>query len=900
MLALFAIGSIAAGNAAAGKHGGKRAKVTIQVRTKNQAALLKTKKLNLKIRATAPTIMRVKVKQGGKTNRFANIGVRFNKAKTKRISVPMNKHGREKLATCGVKTVTAIAKYSRPKHGKKNHKATQAKRLEKKDGLCVDPYVKVPLGDNPQNCDFLDTSICLQPFPDDYYTKPDSSTDTGLRLNLAADSTPVNTGNAHPDHMSVTDINRADGFSPGNEILIKIPGLDNPAAFAKSGLVPLNDIGAYKDPNQAVVLIDATTGERQPIWAELDSNPTTVDPKYGPDGPDPNSDPDLISAGGINQNPGNTGPVNLIIRPAKNLASGHRFIIAFRNLKNADGETIPAPTGFEVYRDNEPTQQQIVENRRPHMESVINDLSDKAGIGRSDLYMAWDFTVASEKSLTGRMTEIRDDAFARLGDTNLANRKIEGNSPNVDVLAYCDYSDTAAASCGNNYPGTGDYDPDAPATSPVPNGTTTQRTVVGYVKNVPCYLDQNGCPPGSKFSFDADDNLTWNESYTMDVPFRCIIPKSTVDTGTVIPGGTGTYGHGLLGTLSQINATEQIANATNSTYCAANFDGFSELDLSTIIASLGDMSNFNKAVDRMQQGFLNFLMVQRALDHPDGLATDPAFQMDHNGTTPITPGPAIDTSQGADTRGTYFGSSQGGIMGGAVTAISPDTDRDILRVPGINYSTLLRRSVDSDKYFKLPGLGLYSNYPDLASRPLLLSLVQLLWDRGEGNGYAENMTDNPLENTPPHHVLLQLSLGDHQVSNFAAEVEARTIGVKRYSPTLAPSRTWDEDYEALPPVDSFPTDPGQNYMVYYDGGPPSYHGHSGQGSAVEPLQNVPPRPEWGYGGDPHHYPAEAADALEHERTFVADGTLGACTTALPAAGGICTSNSWNGIDGLSP
>ena len=41
------------------------------------------------------------------------------------------------------------------------------------------------------------------------------------------------------------------------------------------------------------------------------------------------------------------------------------------------------------------------------------------------------------------------------------------------------------------------------------------------------------------------------------------------------------------------------------------------------------MSNFNKLVDRMQQGFVNFMYLGRALIHPDGLATDPAFEIDN-------------------------------------------------------------------------------------------------------------------------------------------------------------------------------------------------------------------------------------------------------------------------------
>ena len=54
-----------------------------------------------------------------------------------------------------------------------------------------------------------------------------------------------------------------------------------------------------------------------------------------------------------------------------------------------------------------------------------------------------------------------------------------------------------------------------------------------------------------------------------------------------------------------------------------------------------------------------------------------------------------------------------------------------------------------------------------------------------------HMTTDPLPNTPPHHVLLQLAYGDHQVSNLAAEIEARTIGARIETPALKPGRHWD-------------------------------------------------------------------------------------------------------------
>src|ERR1044072_9335538 len=88
--------------------------------------------------------------------------------------------------------------------------------------------------------------------------------------------------------------------------------------------------------------------------------------------------------------------------------------------------------------------------------------------------------------------------------------------------------------------------------------------------------------------------------------------------------------------------------------------------------------------------------------------------------------------------------SQGGILGGAMTAVAPDWTRASLGVPAMGYSTLLTRSID----FATSSPILYPAYPDEISRPLPLSIVQMLWDRSEPNGYAHRMTSSPFPNTP--------------------------------------------------------------------------------------------------------------------------------------------------------
>ena len=86
----------------------------------------------------------------------------------------------------------------------------------------------------------------------------------------------------------------------------------------------------------------------------------------------------------------------------------------------------------------------------------------------------------------------------------------------------------------------------------------------------------------------------------------------------------------------------------------------------------------------------------------------------------------------------YDGNSQGGIIGGALTAFAPGLDRGVLGVPAMNYSTLLQRSVDFDTVRDRPRPRL----PGRARpRRSVLALLQMLWDRAEANGYAQHMTD---------------------------------------------------------------------------------------------------------------------------------------------------------------
>ncbi|MEO8690687.1 MAG: hypothetical protein ABI611_21025 [Solirubrobacteraceae bacterium] len=562
----------------------------------------------------------------------------------------------------------------------------------------------------PAGCDSLDQAVCLQPWPNDYFTVADASTPTGRRLSLQSAAMPKNIAGKP---VEAADYNRSDGFSPGAAIHTKSPGLDNQAAFDRTGLVPETDMAKSFEPGQPAVVIDADTGERHLIWAELDSQATA------------NADR------------------NLFIRPGKNFTEGHRYIVALRNLRRADGSAIEPARAFKVYRDRIVTTSPVVEARRAHMEDLFARLG-QAGIGRGDLYLAWDFTVGSAQRIAGRLLGMRNAAFAELGDTNLSDRVAQGSAP-TNVPGACQPSDA------------NDHPPDLELTRVC--GTFT----------VPCFLDQPGCPTGSRFAFagaTSNDPVRIPHN-TMAANYDCII---RTDATSASKARVVLYGHGLLGDASEVDLAPQRAMVKrfNYAYCATDWKGMAMEDVPNVGTILNDLSRFPTLTDRMQQGLLNFLYLGRLLRKGFPNETGLAGRIDSSALF-------------------YDGNSQGGIYGGTLTAVAPDFQRSVLGVPGMNYSTLLQRSTDFSQYATV----LYTSYPNEIERPLLFSLLQQLWDRSDPNGYAQHMTTSPYPGTPPHTVLMQSAVGDHQVANVAADVEARTIGARIRATPVDPGRSRD-------------------------------------------------------------------------------------------------------------
>jgi hypothetical protein len=646
---------------------------------------------------------------------------------------------------------------------------------------------------------------CLFPFPNNLLTRRDKTSHTGLRLNLPAAAMPRDVKGVR---IATGPYDRNDGFSPGSVIVLHIHGLDNGPALRRTNPAPLTDMAQTFAKRAPIVVIDKATGQRQLIWAELDQQATSP------------------------------AATDLMIHPGKDFTEGHTYVVALRNLRSASGRLIKAPKWFARLRD----QGKLLKaerSQRARYKSIFRALK-RAGIVRNkSLYEAWDFTVGSRQSLTGRMLAIRNNAFAQLGDTNLGDSVVQGRAPAFQVT------------------GSAPVTPPTGVTLP-----TTLRSVTGTFQ-APCYLLVCGdsAQPGFHYSSSKPDATpTQIPGNVATAEFECVIPATASPSN---PARISLYGHGLFGSDQEVEATgvQMMAAEHNMVFCATNWWGFAKDDVSDDAAALQNLNLFPAVVDRFQQGVLNTLFLGRVMLNPQGFAVDPAFQA---GGRPII-----------DTSGEYYdGNSEGGILGGMTTAVSPDFRRAVLGVTGMNYGgMLLERSTDFAAYkpflFK-------QGYTDQSLHPWILDLALQIWDRGEPDGYAAQMTSHPLPDTPSHQVLMQIAYGDHQVSMYAAAVQARTIGASAYQPALDLSTNRRRDrnlFYGIPTIKAFPFN--GSAIEVWDSGPGFV--------SPPPLGNVaPPETTTGDRRDPHGTVRVTPAAITQKSDFLqANGSVVNVCGGLP-------------------
>ena len=477
----------------------------------------------------------------------------------------------------------------------------------------------------------------------------------------------------------------------------------------------------------------------------------------------------------------------LILHPVQPMKHGGHYVVGLRNIEDVAGTTIETSEAFAALRDGTDTSDPRVQSRQSLYEDTLFPALESAGFPRGELQLAWDFVIASQEGITGKARWMRDDLLERLGDG--------GPSYTIDSVEENANESTARRI----------------------HGTMT----------VPLYTDIDG--PGALLNRDADGN-PYAEGET-HVPFTIIVPNTAIEDPRPLP--LIQYGHGLLGSQSEVNNSylSNFADEHGYIIFASNWTGMESDDSGPISLMLvQEIDKFSMIPERSQQGFIEFLAAMRMmrtamLSEPHMMAEDP----DEPGTmvSLIDPDNAF-----------YYGNSQGAILGGGYIGLSPVIERATLGVGGSPYHLLLNRSADFDPFF----LIFKTMYPEPVDVQLILAMNQTLWDAGESSGYLNTLNQAPLPDTPAKSVLLQVAIGDAQVTTLGAHVMARSYDAKLIED---PAReVWG--------VETVPSGHMGSALVEFDYG------------LSEPVENIPPDDEH----DPHESPRrEAAGQLQMHHFF---------------------------------
>ena len=420
----------------------------------------------------------------------------------------------------------------------------------------------------------------------------------------------------------------------------------------------------------------------------------------------------------------------LFIRSTKLLEGSHRYAVAIKkSLKARGGGELPIPEGYQAIVGGTITNHVLLEGARGRYVDIFAKL-EALGIAKEDLVTAWDFTTASRESVRADLLSARDTTLAMIGP----------DGANIDFQVT--------------------------ANAPINGDARFARKIVGTF-DVPLFLSNDGgFGPSTKMLRDGAGKPMASGTYS--VPFTAIVPQCAVDSLTPVP--MMIYGHGLLG-----RAEDQVSSGGTRIASAGlcmvvvgtDMRGMSDRDVPNVVLTLNDANTGPAVFDALVQGMINHVaLVQLA---SGAMATELFTKDGTSGTASI-----VDPSKFF-----YYGISQGGIMGTTVCAIDPKIERCVVQVGAINYSLLLERSHDWPEY----RTTLEGAYPSPLDQALIVSLMQIQWDRTEPTAVADIIVGDGFPNTPPKSVFMQIAIADGEVSNLGSEYQARTMGI----PVLTPS-----------------------------------------------------------------------------------------------------------------
>lgn len=547
-----------------------------------------------------------------------------------------------------------------------------------------------------RGCDPITPYDCGFPFPSDVYLVEDATMVTGHHVHVPNGVLVPYANNGAETDLSI--LHESDGFSASAQVVARLPGATT------VGLPDSAHIADSLLQDSPTVILDTVTGERVAHWAELDQRSLR-------DG-FPSFDTD-------------EGRRAFLVRPASRLVSNRRYIVAIRDVVNSDGKLVDPSPVFAALRDRTPTKLGTVELRREKYADIFERLED-AGVDRSTLQLAWDFTTASTENDTRRLLYMRDQALAELGPSG---------SPAYTITSIVD-------------------DP--------PNDAHVKRIIRGTM-TVPMYLSST--VTGGTMTIGAD-HLPVRQG-SAEFPFTFVIPQSAVNG----PVPLIQVGHGLFGEADDAldRRITQMIDARGAVVLAFDWLGLSHQDIDPLTELIfeGNLAALATIPDRGQQAVLNTIVGARMVTN--GMVDDPA--------TFLGGMPTIDPSEVV-----YLGISLGGIYGSTFMAVSPDVERGATGVAGMSFDLLLPRSQLFDPF--LTGFSIM--WDDHARFPLFLNVIQMAWDRVDPSGYAHHLRSDPLPGSFVKDVFMITARGDQYVCNAGNHLLARSVGLPLIEPIVAP------------------------------------------------------------------------------------------------------------------
>jgi hypothetical protein len=246
-----------------------------------------------------------------------------------------------------------------------------------------------------KDCDPLVPSHCGFPFPSNVYLEDDAKTKTGKHVAFRKNMMPVAAGIGH---LNPTTWNDSDGFSAAQAPVTDLPGA------TVTGLPTQDTIEASIAKDSPTILLDTSTGELVPHFAELDvSNASSATDRA------------------------------FMIRPVVRLKDATRYIVAVRHVVDKDGKALAPTPVFQALRDDGKSDEASVASRRALYKDIFAQL-EKAGIKKDDLQIAWDYSTASRDSNTSAMVHMRDEALALVGAAGPKYKIMSvDENPNADI-----------------------------------------------------------------------------------------------------------------------------------------------------------------------------------------------------------------------------------------------------------------------------------------------------------------------------------------------------------------------------------------------------------------------------------------------------------------------------------